>query len=439
MAARHTGQAPYGFRWKDERLVADPNESAVRCLAFELFLEHRRKGTVARELNERGHRSRRGSKWRDVTVGRLLTCPSAKGIYIVNKTMQDAEGHRVDRPENEWEYLFCETIVTEALWEEVNTILAEQAEKAGPPHRKSVQPFGGLVVCGRCGEKMSVPKSNAAKFVCTRSGCGQKFPIADLEEIFMAELAEYLGSRKEALGQILASDAALTEAQAQHDGITREIERLEDEIGKTHHLYLKNQITTERYGQLHQPLEERLKVLKSEAVKCRRQVDRLTQRAADEDSLNIQALLRNWPTLSAQHKRQVAELLLSQIVIDETEIEFSYTFTKAPSPPNPTPTPVNQQPTGSPEPKHSPGLPPSPDNTSAVMEGQPQYIRLPKSGQLCPYSGLTRSKLNELILPTPRNGHNPQVASKSLRTAGQKRGVRLILLESLMGFLQGQK
>ena len=51
MPKRHTGQAPYGFRWAENGLVVNPDEATVRRLAFELFLEHRRKGTVARILN----------------------------------------------------------------------------------------------------------------------------------------------------------------------------------------------------------------------------------------------------------------------------------------------------------------------------------------------------------------------------------------------------
>lgn len=62
----------------------------------------------------------------------------------------------------------------------------------------------------------------------------------------------------------------------------------------------------------------------------------------------------------------------------------------------------------------------------------PITIRLPKSGTACPYTGLRRSALNALILPTAANDYRPPVRSivvKSHRYAS--RGVRLIVSESL--------
>src|SRR5438477_10634389 len=39
------GAAPFGYQWKDKRLVLDPKEAPVRVRIFELFAEHRRKKT----------------------------------------------------------------------------------------------------------------------------------------------------------------------------------------------------------------------------------------------------------------------------------------------------------------------------------------------------------------------------------------------------------
>jgi hypothetical protein len=66
---------------------------------------------------------------------------------------------------------------------------------------------------------------------------------------------------------------------------------------------------------------------------------------------------------------------------------------------------------------------------------KPEWIRLPLPGHTCPWSGLKRSKLNELILPSEINGHKPPVKSICVRNKGQKKGVRLISFDSLMAYL----
>ena len=65
----------------------------------------------------------------------------------------------------------------------------------------------------------------------------------------------------------------------------------------------------------------------------------------------------------------------------------------------------------------------------------PEFCRLPKSGEACPYTGLTRSYLNSLILPSEANNFKPPVQSIALRHEGHCRGVRLIVFSSLMGHL----
>ena len=70
----------------------------------------------------------------------------------------------------------------------------------------------------------------------------------------------------------------------------------------------------------------------------------------------------------------------------------------------------------------------------ATPDGLPVWIRLPKSGEQCPYTGLSRSALNELILPSQLQP-KPSVASISLKKPHEVRGVRLILQKSLLAVL----
>ena len=79
----------------------------------------------------------------------------------------------------------------------------------------------------------------------------------------------------------------------------------------------------------------------------------------------------------------------------------------------------------------------APIQSSEASPVIPEFIRLPKPGTLCRWTGLSRSKLNELILPSPLNSFKPPVRSLSLRNRGQVKAVRLIVLDSLLSYLRG--
>lgn len=73
-----------------------------------------------------------------------------------------------------------------------------------------------------------------------------------------------------------------------------------------------------------------------------------------------------------------------------------------------------------------------------TANSRPEFIRLPRVGTADPLTGLRRSLLNSLILPTAQNGNKPPVRSIVLRKPGCKRGVRLIHLASLLDYLNQQ-
>lgn len=67
---------------------------------------------------------------------------------------------------------------------------------------------------------------------------------------------------------------------------------------------------------------------------------------------------------------------------------------------------------------------------------RPEFIRLPYPGQRCQWTGLSRSALNELILPTVANHFQPPVHSFVLRKPGAKTGIRIIDYYSLASFIR---
>jgi hypothetical protein len=75
----------------------------------------------------------------------------------------------------------------------------------------------------------------------------------------------------------------------------------------------------------------------------------------------------------------------------------------------------------------------------ASSYGKPEFLRLPPPGQQCAFTGMSRSGLNDLILPTPENDFKPPVKSFCLRKRGARTGIRLIDYDSLISYIRGHE
>ena len=204
------GQAPFGYRWKNKKLEPDPKEAPIRALIYEIFGEHRRKKTVARLLNERGYRTRNGSKWSDTTVDRLIRDTTAKGVHRQNYTRtDDRTGAWEFKPESEWVQNPVEPIVNEDIWATCNAILEQQSQKRDKPTRKNVHLFSGFAHC-TCGSKMYVWKESP-KYICPK--CRNKIPIADLEAVFRDQLSQFLVSPADIAAHLEAAKRTIQEKE----------------------------------------------------------------------------------------------------------------------------------------------------------------------------------------------------------------------------------
>lgn len=319
------GQAPFGFRWHDRRLVPDLEEAPVRKLMYELFLEHRRKKTVAQLLNDAGHRTRNGSRFTDTTVERLLRDPSAKGKRRANytKSLGDKK-HWVLKPEGEWVYSEVEAIVSEALWEQCNSILDERRRTGRRPAKRAVQLFAGVAYCA-CGKKMYVP-SNTPKYVCF--GCRNKLPVADLENIFQEQLKGFVFSDTEVARHLQEADKTVQEKEALLKSLEKQHKKLKADMDKLLQLYLKNQISAEGFGQQYKPLEAQAGQLADQIPQLQGEVDFLKIQHLSSDQIFTEAkdLYSRWFDLEPTEKRKIIENTVEKIVVgkEDVTIELGY-------------------------------------------------------------------------------------------------------------------
>jgi hypothetical protein len=105
-----------------------------------------------------------------------------------------------------------------------------------------------------------------------------------------------------------------------------------------------------------------------------------------------------WPSIG---RRKIIHTFVERFVVGGRDVEVRYLL------PGPTGSEEMSQP--------RPIRPP----TIQTHTGGRIYIRLPKPGTQCPCPGLSRAKLNDLILPNERNGFNPPVSSQEPAAKGR--------------------
>jgi site-specific DNA recombinase len=94
------------------KMVLHPQEAPIRRQAYELFLQHRRKFTVAKMLNDKGYRTRKNRSWSWTQIKDILADESAKGVYFFNRQKRIGSWKTVLKPESEWGRIECEPIVS---------------------------------------------------------------------------------------------------------------------------------------------------------------------------------------------------------------------------------------------------------------------------------------------------------------------------------------
>ena len=316
------GRAPYGFQWKERKLVIQPDEAPVRRKTYELFLQYRRKGTVAKLLNAAGHRTREGALFSDTSVMRMLTCPSAKGVYYFNRIRKTGPWAGTEKPEAEWGTVECEAIVPLDLWDNVNRIIEESLKNWKKPGKVPMNPFGNRIWC-QCGSKMYA-RTDSPKYHCRK--CNRKIPVETFEELMRQELHQFYGSKEQVAIRLNDAKKNLVDTEQALAAAQRQIQKVRDEMAQTHKLYLDGGITVQGFGQFYKPAEERLNQLLGELPKMEADVARLKvdKVSVEEVVFEAQHLYEQWPKMDVDRKRAIVESIFEKVEIGEGKINITY-------------------------------------------------------------------------------------------------------------------
>lgn len=318
------GPAPLGFRWNaNKQLEIDPAEAPVRKLVHELFLEHKRRKTVARILNERGYRTRKGQKFSDTTIERMIRDPIAKGVRRANYTRStDRKKAWEYKPESEWVLVPVPAIVSEDLWEACNRILDDRRrDPTKRPKRAPKHLFSAVTWC-HCGGKMFMGW-HSPKYTCRK--CRAKIPAEDLEAIFQEQLKTYILTPEELTKQLSTMDETLVEKQRLVDTAEKEFKRVTDDIELAFDLYRSRTITRDQFAERHKPLSDRKTQLDDELPRLQADLDVYKVLTLSKEELASEArdLAERWSDLTSEDKQSIVNNIVDRITINVDEVEVN--------------------------------------------------------------------------------------------------------------------
>ncbi len=326
------GAIPYGYqrKGKDELEICE-EEAVIRRSMYTLFLQHRRYGTVARIINEQGHRTKRGKKFSDMAIKRLLKDPLAKGLRRSRHTKSLENGTMVLRDPSEWVMHEAPAIVDEQTWDEVNSIIRKNEKKNTVPLNKKLKLFTGFIYC-ECGSKMYVPTSNP-KYTCSNKSCKQKIHVNDIEAIFKEQLTNFLLSEEEVKRYFDGTHKMVAQKQDEIDAVSKEIDKLNLKIEKLFELHEQGQIETERFNEFYREPNEQIKQLKIKIPQLEGEIFAIKDQFKSSGYIieEARSLYKNWNKLSKEDKRNIIEIITEKIIVADQEVTINLNYLMPPS------------------------------------------------------------------------------------------------------------
>lgn len=318
------GMASYGFDIVDAKLVINEKEAPIRKLMFELFLEHKRHQSVAKELTKRGYLTRKGKAFGGVAIKRLLTNTDAKGIHRSNyKGVQTKQNPLGYKPKEEWVFNPCPRIVSDELWDEVNAIIEYQTSnnKNARPLNHRVNLFTGYLYCHE-GHKMTI-QSKVTKYSCKQ--CKIRIERDDLEDIFKSRLKAFVNSKEERQDYQKSADMILYDKKQEIQSTKKTQKEVEEKMKQLLDLHLNKQIPTEGFQHHYKPLFDQSKQLINTITQLEKDLQHLTFTASNFNTLikHSKGLYDSWDTLAHQEKRGIIESMTKKIIFDGHEIIFN--------------------------------------------------------------------------------------------------------------------
>jgi len=355
---------PIGFCYaEDDRIVLDPNRQVQDTIAF-LFRTFERTGsacatvrTFRQDQVAFPRRLRSGPHQGDLVWGelrhddvlRILHNPCYAGAFVFGRTRTtktaDGKVHIVTLPREEWQVVVQDAHIGYITWEQYEAHMEQLAvnSRAYAPKRLSPPREGpallqGLLVCGRCGERMTVRYHQRGgqrivpDYLCQRAGIAtgtipcQRIPGRDLDAAIATVLMEVVTPETVALTLAVQDELVVQATEA--DRLRQlHVQRAQYEADLAQRRYLRvdpdNRLVADVL-EAEWNAKLRALVAAQEAAELQRQQDQI--RVSAEERQRMQDLLADFPCFwrdgrtSQRDRKRIVRLVVEDVTVHKEEM-----------------------------------------------------------------------------------------------------------------------
>ena len=151
----------WGYDKVNKRVVVNEAEAKIVRLIFGLYVSGMGSRTVAKELYNRGMKSRSGHMFQETTVRNIIRNPLYMGTAVMNRRHYDFNSKKImPLPEEAWivHENAVPAIIDEATWKKANRMMDERSVRQQGGNsairrgvNKGRHELSGKIVCGICG------------------------------------------------------------------------------------------------------------------------------------------------------------------------------------------------------------------------------------------------------------------------------------------------
>jgi site-specific DNA recombinase len=364
-------RAPYGYvldleRPRDpSRVRIDPIKAEIVKQVFAWYTDPGQAVSlywVAKQLTEQQIPTPRGGpRWNGSSIGNILRSPTYVGTAYSGRTRPIPSKRRKSAlqpigrgesvqpaPAEEWIAIPVPAIIDQEIFDAAQARLVQNKWRARRNNKSNQYLLRSLVSCGQCRlSSTALAKGTYHYYICSgrsdtlRAAKGERctaryVPAGQLDNLVWQDLCAIL-TNPELITQELARAQAgewLPQAlQAQRKTIRQALARLERQQNRLLEVFLAEIIVRDEFERKRKELEQTQNGLTQQL----RQLELQAQQQMDtlELAKNIQAFCqRIQPTLASldfDRRRQLVELLIDCVVVDNEQVEIRYVIPTSPN------------------------------------------------------------------------------------------------------------